>query len=188
MVLGVDVVVVLAEHVRVFHIGRSAFQAVQAQQAQAENVLANRCFVFVWGEFSRLTLQIAEIVAHQLKVRHRVFHAGVSIRLHALRLQRFTQGNGFAGIANNARRVEVNVGQRGEEGARGEAVDVVVDDAIFAGFKRPCGKALQGGNQQVLQVRCFCGFAAHTLCVRAAIACRGTDGLFTLHTKHNHTC
>ena len=56
MVLGVDVVIVLTEHVRVFHIGRSAFQAVQAQQAQAENVVANRCFVFVWGEFGRLTL------------------------------------------------------------------------------------------------------------------------------------
>jgi hypothetical protein len=66
--------------------------------------------------------------------------------------QRFTQGNGFAGIADNARRIEVNVGQRGEKCARGEAVDVVVDNAVFAGFERPCGKALQGSNQQVLQV------------------------------------
>ena len=188
MVLGVDVIVVLAEHVRVFHIGRSAFQAVQAQQAQAENVLANRRFVFIRGEFCRLTLEVAEIVADQLQFRHRVFHAGAGIRLQALGFQRFTQGNSFAGIADNARGIEVNVGQRGEKRARGEAVDVVVDNAVFAGFERPCGKALQGSNQQVLQVRCFCGFAAHTLCVRAAIACRGTDGLFTLHTKHNHTC
>ena len=67
MVLGVDVVVVLTEHVRVFHIGRSTLQAVQAQQAQAENILANRRFVFIRGEFCRLTLEVAEIVADQLK-------------------------------------------------------------------------------------------------------------------------
>ena len=63
MVLGVDVVVVLTQNVRVLHIGRSAFQAVQAQQAQAENILADGCFVFVRGEFRRLTLEVAEIVA-----------------------------------------------------------------------------------------------------------------------------
>ena len=64
MVLGVDGVVVLTENVGVFHVGRRAFQAVQAQQAQAENILADGRFVFVRGEFRRLTLQVAEIVTH----------------------------------------------------------------------------------------------------------------------------
>jgi hypothetical protein len=50
VVLGIDVVVVLTENVRVFHIGRRAFQAVQAQQAQAENVLADGRFVFIRGK------------------------------------------------------------------------------------------------------------------------------------------
>ena len=49
MVLGVDVVVVLTQNVRVLHISRSAFQAVQAQQAQAENILADGRFVFCSG-------------------------------------------------------------------------------------------------------------------------------------------
>ncbi len=56
VVLRVDVVIVLAKHVRVLHIGCGTFQAVQAQQAQAENVLANRGFVFVRGKFCGLTL------------------------------------------------------------------------------------------------------------------------------------
>ena len=67
MVLGINLIVVLTQNVRVLHIGRSAFQAVQAQQAQAENVLANRRFVFIRGEFCRLTLEVAQIVADQLK-------------------------------------------------------------------------------------------------------------------------
>jgi hypothetical protein len=50
MVLGIDSVVVLAEHVRVLHIGRRTFQTVQAQQAQAENVLANGRFIFIRGK------------------------------------------------------------------------------------------------------------------------------------------
>lgn len=56
VVLGVNSVIVLAEYVRVLHIGRSTFQTVQAQQAQAEDVLANCRFVLIWGEFCGLTL------------------------------------------------------------------------------------------------------------------------------------
>ncbi|VTP65963.1 Uncharacterised protein [Leclercia adecarboxylata] len=49
VVLGVDIVVVLIQNVRVFHIGRGTFQAVQAKQTQAENVFTDRRFVFVRG-------------------------------------------------------------------------------------------------------------------------------------------
>ncbi|MNC45863.1 hypothetical protein D3C75_948530 [compost metagenome] len=56
VVLRVDIVVVLAEHVSVFHIGRRTFQAVQTQQTQAKNIFANFCFIAVWCEFSRLAL------------------------------------------------------------------------------------------------------------------------------------
>lgn len=56
VVLGVNSVVVLAEYVRVLHIGRSTFQTVQAQQAQAEDVFANRRFVFIGSKFGGLTL------------------------------------------------------------------------------------------------------------------------------------
>lgn len=56
VVLGINVVVVLAEYVRVLHIRRSTFQTVQAQQAQAEDVLANRRFVFIGSKFGGLTL------------------------------------------------------------------------------------------------------------------------------------
>ncbi|MNP39573.1 hypothetical protein D3C76_1331550 [compost metagenome] len=64
----------------------------------------------------------------------------------------------------------------------------MIDNAVFARFCRPGGQALQGGNQQILQVRRFGGFPAHALRVGAAVAGWGTDGLFTLHTKHNDTC
>ncbi len=47
VVLRVNVVVVLTENVRVLHIRRRAFQTVQAQQTQAEDVLANGGFVFI---------------------------------------------------------------------------------------------------------------------------------------------
>ena len=111
----------------------------------------------------------------------------MGINVQALGFQRFTQGDGLARIANDARGIEVNVGQRGEKSARREAIDTVVDDAVFTGFKRPGGEPLQRGNQQILQIGRFGRFPAHTLRVRAAVPCRGPDGLFTLHTKHGHT-
>ena len=111
----------------------------------------------------------------------------MSVDIQAPGFQRFAQGDGLAGVANDTRGVEVNVGQRGKKSARREAIDVMVDDAVFAGFKRPCGEALQRSNQQILQIGRFGRFPAHTLRVRAAVPCRGTDGLFTLHTKHGHT-
>ncbi len=60
VVLGVNSVIVLAEYVRVLHIGRSTFQTVQAQQAQAEDVLANCRFVLIWGEFCGHSPQCVE--------------------------------------------------------------------------------------------------------------------------------
>lgn len=112
MVLGVNIVVVLTENVSVFHIGRRTFQTIQAEQTQAENIFANRCFIFIWRKFRRLTLQFTEIIAHQLQVSHRVIDAGVCIYCQALCFQRLTQGNRFTGVADNTRRIEVNVSQR----------------------------------------------------------------------------
>lgn len=111
MVLGVNIVVILTENVRVFHIGGSTFQAIQAEQTQAENVFANRSFIFIGSKFRRLTLQLAGIVTHQLQVSHRVIDAGVGIYSQALCFQRLTQGNCFTGVADNTRRIEVNVSQ-----------------------------------------------------------------------------
>ena len=111
MVLGINIVVVLTENMRVFHIGRRTFQAIQAQQTQAENVFANRRFIFVRGKFCCLTLQLAEIIAHQLQVSHRVIDARVGIYSEALCFQRLAQGNRFTSVADNTRRIEVNVGQ-----------------------------------------------------------------------------
>ncbi|MNP19554.1 hypothetical protein D3C76_1120910 [compost metagenome] len=139
MVLGVDVVVVLVQNVRVFHIGRRTFQAVQAQQTQAEDILANRRFVFVRDKFSRLTLQVAEIVAHQLQIGHGIIDAGTGINVQGLGFQGVTQGNSFTGVAHNAWRIEVDVGQGREKRTRGEVIHVVVDNAIFPGFYCPGG-------------------------------------------------
>ncbi|VFS58135.1 Uncharacterised protein [Kluyvera cryocrescens] len=58
------------QNVGVLHIGRRAFQAVQAKQTQAENVLADSGFVFVRGKFGSLLLQGTQIVAHQLQIGH----------------------------------------------------------------------------------------------------------------------
>ncbi|MCS5880585.1 hypothetical protein LNP17_10225 [Klebsiella variicola subsp. variicola] len=43
--------------------------------------------------------------------------AALASRFLALRFQRFTQGNRLAGVADDTRRIEVDVGQGGEEGA-----------------------------------------------------------------------
>ena len=184
VVLRVDVVVVLAENVGMFHVSCRTFQAVQTQQAQAENVLTDGGFVFVRGKFRRLFLQIAQIVTDQLQVSHRVIDGGVSVFGQALRFQRFTQGNRFTGVAHDTRRVEVNVGQSGEKCTRGKVINIVVDDAVFTRLHRPCGQTLQRRNQQILQIGRFSRLTTHTLSVRAAVPCRSTDGLFTLHTKH----
>jgi hypothetical protein len=103
MVLSINIIVVLTQNVGVFHVGRRAFQAVQAQQAQTENVLANGGFVFVWREFCRLTLELTQIVAHQLQASHWVIHRGAGIHAQALLFQRFTHGDSLAGVAHNAR-------------------------------------------------------------------------------------
>ena len=143
MVLGIDSVVVLAEHVGVLHIGRRTLQTVQAQQAQTENIFADGGFIFIRGIVRRLTLQVAQIVADQLQVGDRAVDRGAGIDRQALRFQRLTQGNCLAGVADDARGIEVNVSQGGEEGAGGKAVDLMIDNAIFARFKRPGGQALQ---------------------------------------------
>lgn len=117
MVLGIDSVVVLAEHVGVLHIGRRTLQTVQAQQAQTENIFADGGFIFIRGIVRRLTLQVAQIVADQLQVGDRAVDRGAGIDRRALRFQRLTQGNCPAGVADDARGIEVNVSQGGEEGA-----------------------------------------------------------------------
>ena len=60
-----------------------------------------------------------------------------------------------------------------------------IDDAVLAGGQRPGAEALQRIDQHILQIRGLGRLAAHALCVSAAIACRGTNCLFTLHTKHH---
>lgn len=117
MVLGIDSVVVLAEHVGVLHIGRRTLQTVQAQQAQTENIFADGGFIFIRGIVRRLTLQVAQIVADQLQVGDRAVDAALASIAEALRFQRLTQGNCPAGVADDARGIEVNVSQGGEEGA-----------------------------------------------------------------------
>ena len=109
VVLGVNGVVVLAEHVGVFHISRSAFQTIQAQQAQAEDILADSGFIFIRGIVCRLTLQVTQIVADQLQVGHRAVNFGAGIKVQALRFQRLTHGNRLTGIADDARRIEIDV-------------------------------------------------------------------------------
>lgn len=79
MVLGIDSVVVLAEHVGVLHIGRRTLQTVQAQQAQTENIFADGGFIFIRGIVRRLTLQLAQIVADQLQVGDRAVDRGAGI-------------------------------------------------------------------------------------------------------------
>ncbi len=66
MVLSVDGVVVLTEHVGMLHVGCRPFQAVEAEQAQAKNIVTDFGFVFVRGKDSGLALKLAQVVADQL--------------------------------------------------------------------------------------------------------------------------
>ncbi|SVK54170.1 Uncharacterised protein [Acinetobacter baumannii] len=185
VVVGIELFVELAEHVRVFHIGRRAFQAIQTQQAQTVYVVADLGLVAVEGKLRRLLQQRRHSVAGQLQRRHRVIDAHAGIQQPATGGQRVAQQQGFPRVADDALGIEVDVGQGGEEGARGEAVDFVVDDAQRTRLQRPGGEALQRRHQQILQIRGFRRFAAHALSIRAAVACRGSNGLFTLHTEHS---
>ncbi|XPE61488.1 hypothetical protein ACNKHT_05570 [Shigella flexneri] len=45
-------------------------------------------------------MQLAEIVAHQLQVSHRVIDARVGMYSQALRFQRLAQGNRFTSVAD----------------------------------------------------------------------------------------
>ncbi|CCK01949.1 hypothetical protein BN129_425 [Cronobacter sakazakii 701] len=56
VILTINGVVILPEHMRVLHIGRRAFQAVEAKQAQTENILANHRFIDIRRERGGLTL------------------------------------------------------------------------------------------------------------------------------------
>ncbi|MNI65219.1 hypothetical protein D3C73_1207120 [compost metagenome] len=54
MVVGVDLVIGLAQYVGVLHIGRGAFQAVQAQHAQAVYIVADLGFIGIEGKLRGL--------------------------------------------------------------------------------------------------------------------------------------
>ncbi|VEA12848.1 Uncharacterised protein [Salmonella enterica subsp. enterica] len=133
-------------------------------------------------------LQFAQIVADQLQIGHRIVAMRLGIHAQALRFQRFTQGYRFTGVADDTRRVEVNIGQRGEKRARRKVINVVINDAIFTGPSPPRQTNLaKAAISQILQIGRFSCFTAHSLRVGAAVSGWCTDGLFTLHTKHGHT-
>ncbi|MNE33376.1 hypothetical protein D3C80_1270430 [compost metagenome] len=54
VVVGVDLVIGLAQYVGVLHIGRGAFQAVQAQHAQAVYIVADLGFIGIEGKLRGL--------------------------------------------------------------------------------------------------------------------------------------
>ena len=142
MVLSIDIVVVLTKNVGVLHVSCRTFQAVQTQQTQAEDIIADGRFVFIRGEFSGLTLQVAQIVADQLQIGHRVGDSCVRVDVQALCFQGVAHGDSFTGIANNTRGIEVNVSQRGEERTRRKVINLMVDDAVFTCFNSPCRQTL----------------------------------------------
>ncbi|MOA16395.1 hypothetical protein D3C78_1366080 [compost metagenome] len=67
VIVGVNLVVILTQYVGVLHIGRRAFQAVQAEHAQAVHVVADLGFIGIQSELSRLLQQSRHIVTGQLQ-------------------------------------------------------------------------------------------------------------------------
>ena len=99
----------------------------------------------------------------------------------------FALGEGLASAAeiDDAIGVEIDVGQRREEGLRHVGIDFGIDDADLARGDGVGRNGLQQVYQHVLQVGDFTGLAAHAARKAAAgVALGGTDGVFTLHAKH----
>ena len=132
MIFGVNGAIRLAQNMRVLHIRRCTFQAIQAQHTQAVNVITDLRFVTVERKLLCLLLQLAEIIAHQFQCGQRMVNGDFRIHQTAAGSQRFAIKNGFTGIADDTLRIEVYVGQRGEKGAGREAVDLFINDAIAA--------------------------------------------------------
>ena len=182
MILLINVVIVAAVNVGVLHIGGGAFQAVQAEQAQTDDIFM--IVASVERERLRLLLQDFRIVAGQRDIRQRMLRLRQTEQ-RAARFQAVAIALRLKGVIDDAIRVEVDVGQRGEETAWRKAVDFMIDHPLRARMQCPGGKALQHSDQQILQVGSLRGFAAHALRPGAAVASRSSYCLLTLNTEHS---
>ena len=186
-----DRAVGLAKNPGVLHVGGSAFQPVQAEQAQADHVLADFLLAAVQREGQRIAEHYGFGVGQTVVGRR-----GQLFRRDALGgarglvtgTQVVAVGFGAAGEVDDALGVEVDVGQCRKERLRHVGVDLGIDDADLArghGIRR---HGLQQVHQHVLQIGDFAGLAAHAARKTAAgIALGGTDGVFTLHAKHGNS-
>ena len=181
---GGHLVTLLIQHPGVLHIGGGALEAVEAEQTQPHDVFVHFALAPIGGGwcgmgklFQQLGTGFEVSGVWQVVDLHR--HGGQTIG------QLLAIGEGLIDVGHDAIRVEVDVGEGGEEGLGHEGIDLAVDDALLAGGQRPGAEPLQGVDQHILQIRGFRRLAAHTLCVGTAVASRGTNCLFTLHTKHH---
>ena len=183
----VDVVALVAEHLRMMRIRAHALQAVQHQRAQPDDIRAHRVEPRVDADARRLLQQARQIVRRLplgRPVQHRQRSArGACVRfaggLHAIaRLRGFTQQR------DEARRMEVHVGQRGEHRVQHEALGFAVGLAHRARDRAVLRNALHRMNQQVLQVgrRRILAAIAFRRCTAGPRA--GPVGLFALIAKH----
>ena len=166
-------VIDLAEHARVFHVRGGAFQAVEAKQAQTQHILADRALAAIDRSNRRLRLQ-ASGIGGQREGRGRAWRnggnasglAGGLVALTQLLAIRF----GLTGVAGNPLGLEIHIGQRGEKCLRNKDIDCAIDNAEFTGFFCVERGALQGVDEQVLQIGNVGCLAAHALRKRAALA------------------
>ncbi|MNX56102.1 hypothetical protein D3C86_868860 [compost metagenome] len=176
--------VLLIQHPGVLHVGGGALEAVEAEQAQPHDVFVDLALAAIDRGLGRMGQ-----LFQQFGTRLEAGGGGQLADLHRQRGQTVGQllaiSDRLVHIADDAGGVEVDVGEGGEEGLGHEGIDLVIDDAVLAGGQRPGAEALQRIDQHILQIRGFRRLAAHALCVSAAVACGGTNCLFTLHTKHH---
>ena len=97
-----------------------------------------------------------------------------------LRDQLFTQPDALPDHFRESVRIKIDIGQGGEKGFDGKAIDFGEVDAVKGSFDRHHGKAFKGKNQKILQGCRFGLFAAYTnLGTSFSLGC-----LLTLVTKH----
>ena len=184
MEFGGDPGILLIQHPGVFHVGGGALEAVEAEQAQPHDVFVDLVLAPVDRGLRRLGK-----LGQQIGTRFEAGRGGQRVGLHRQRCQLGGQllaiGQRLVDVGDDASGVEVDVGEGGKERLGHESVYFAVDDAVLAGRQGPGAEPLQGIDQHILQIRSFSRLAAHALCIGAAVACRGTNSLFTLHTKHH---
>ena len=183
-----DLGIGLAEYARMLHVGSCPLQAIEAQQAQADHIFADFFLLTIQGELQGIGEHhracVRQVVVRRLR-QHVGRYAALGTGGFIVETQCIAIGFGTARKIDDALGIEVHVGQGRKEGLRDIGINLGIDHADLARGDSVSRHGLQEMHERILQVGDFASLATHAARVAAAgIALGSTDGVFTLHAKH----